>query len=155
MKQKSEKGLKPFVLKYMALLMGICYLANPMHEQISGVFHEISHVLESPEAILSHVQQSEHGHGAHEDGEHRLASDDHQHDLLDFLDAIFSASDKQHPEDDVALILIKCDKHISSQHIILPKIFPLVTSHNSLMVAQKVKKGFLNLPKEPPQTVSL
>lgn len=138
----------------MALLMGICYLANPMHQQIGTVFHEISHLLEAPEAILSHSQQADHDHGTHENGEHRLASTDHQHVLLDLMVSIFDASDEQNSDDDTALILIKWDKHISSQHIILPKIFSFNTAQNINAVEQKVKIGFLAHPEEPPQIVS-
>jgi len=160
MNNESKKGLKPFVLKYMALFMGICYLANPLHQQIGSVFHEISHVLESPEAIAAHANGGHHdyevhGHDNHKATEHGMASTDHQHDLLDLIDAIFDASDEQNPEDQTALILIKCDKHISSQHYILQDILPLSTSHNPFLVEQKVKKGFLNLPKEPPQRPSV
>lgn len=138
----------------MALLMGICYLANPMHRQISSVFHEISHVLESPEAILSHPHQADHNHGIHEDGEHHFAATDHQHGLLDLMDSIFDASDEQHPEDDTALPLTKCDKHIGSRHLILPELFPFTTSQNSIAGEQNVKRGYLSHPEEPPQRVS-
>lgn len=133
--------------------MGVCYLANPVHQQISSVFHEISHALESPETVLSHPQQKDHSHDAHEEGAHRLAANDHRHKLLDFMNSIFNASDEQNSDDETALILIKCDKHISSQQSILPKLFPLITSHYPFGMEQKVKKGFFNLPKEPPQRV--
>lgn len=154
MNENLGKGLKPFILKYMALIMGICYLANPMHRQISSVFHEISHVLESPDAILTHPQQANHDHRTHKNGEHRLANTDHQHILLDLMDSILDASDDQHPEDDTALILIKCDKHIGSGLSTLPKKIPITTSQNTIAVEQKVKIGYLDHPEEPPQIVS-
>lgn len=151
MNKNLYKGLKPFILKYVALVMGICYLANPVHRQISSVFHEISHVLESPETILSHPQQADHHHDTLKNGEHSLATTEHQHVLLDMMDSIFDASDEQHPEDDTALILIKCDKHIGSQHSFLPKIFSGITSQNANAVEQKVKIGYLSLPERPPK----
>ncbi len=136
----------------MALLMGICYLANPMHKQIRTVFHEISHLLEAPNILLSHQSHSiDHNHDYHEDGEHTLVTADHQHTLLDLMDCIFEASDEQNTEDDTALILIKCDKHNSSRYIILPKTFPFTTSQNTNAVEQKVKIGYLDHPEEPPQ----
>lgn len=160
MNYESKKGLKPFLIKNMALFMGICYLANPLHQQIGGLFHEISHVLQSPEAVASHPNGGHHDfevhdHGNQKAGVHRLASTDHHHDLLDLIDAIFDASDAQNPDGQTALILIKWDKHIGSQHYIPRHLFPLTTSNNPSMVERKVKKGFLNLPKEPPQRTSV
>lgn len=144
----------------MALFMGICYLANPLHQQIGNVFHEISHVLESPEALASHPNSGHHDlevhdHANYKAGAHRLASTDHRHDLLDLIDAIFDASDAQNSDEQTVLILIKWDKHISSQHYVLRHLFPLTTSHNPSMVERKVKKGFLILPKEPPKRTSV
>lgn len=138
--------------------MGICYLANPMHQQIRTVFHEISHLLKAPETLLSHPSHNTgyshstgHGHDYHEDGEHTMVTADHQHTLLDLMDSIFDASDEQHPEEDTALLLIKCDKHISSRHVILPKSFPLITSQNTNAMEQKVKIGYLAHPEVPPK----
>ncbi|MDT7827319.1 hypothetical protein RQM65_01410 [Pricia sp. S334] len=154
MKKETKKGSKPFLLKYMALLIGICYLANPMHRQISSVFHEISHVLESPETFLSHPHAADHDHGIHGDNEHRSVTTDHRHHLLDLIDSVFRASDEQHPGDDTALILIKWDNHIGSQRVILLKIVPLATSQNSIVIEQKVKTGYFTPPEEPPQSIS-
>ncbi len=132
------------------MLMGICYLANPLHDQIRTVFHEISHLLEAPDPLLPHHSHST-GHGHNEDGEHILITTDHQHTLLDLMDSILGVSDEQNPHDDTALILIKWDKHISSQYAILPKTFPFTTSQNTKAVEQKVKFGYLAHPEEPPQ----
>ncbi len=137
--------------------MGICYLANPMHQQIYTVFHEIAHLLEAPETLLfQHPHSTDHDIGLenHSEGEHILVSAGHQHTLLDLVDSIFDASEEQNPEDDTALLLIKCDKHISSQQIILPKIFSLTISQGTNAMEQKVKKGFVAHPEEPPQSVS-
>ena len=139
----------------MALLMGICYLANPMHEQIGSVFHEISHVFQYPENVIAHDQQNHVKHLKHQDGHHHLATSDHQHILIDLINSVFDASDEQNPDGDTALVLVKCDKHISSQYIILPKKFPLFTTYNVFWMEQKAKKGFSNLPKEPPQKLSV
>jgi len=152
MSENSPKGLKPFAIKFMALCMGICYLANPMHEQIRTAFHEISHLLEAPKTPLSHHSHGTgHDYDDHEGGEHTMVTADHQHTLLDLMDSIFDASDEQNPEDDTVLLLIKCDKHISSQYVIQPKIVPLTTSQNTKAVEQKVKIGYLAHPEEPPQ----
>lgn len=138
----------------MALFMGICYLANPMHEQISSIFHEISHVFQYPEALIAHEHQNYLAHPKHQEGHHLMATSDHHHTLIDLIDSFFNASDEQIPDEDTALILVKYDKHISSQYIILPKRFPLITSYHAFWIEQKAKKGFSNLPKEPPQNLS-
>jgi len=155
MSENLGKGLKPFAIKFMALFIGICYLANPMQQQIRTVFHEIAHLLEAPEILLSHhTHSTAHSHDNHEEGEHALVTADHQHTLLDWMDSIFDASDDRHSEDDTVLLLIKCDKHLGSQGIILPKIVPLTSSQNSIAIAQKAKTGYLAPPEEPPQVVS-
>ena len=156
MNEKLKKGLKPIVLKYMALLMGICYLANPVHNQIENVMHEISHVLQSPQNIVSHAIQGEHihGHGFHQHGEHRLTKTEHQHKILDLIGTVFDASDSDNSENETPMTVTKCDKHISSQLVILPRIFSIITSHECFITILKVEKGFLNFPKEPPQLLS-
>lgn len=156
-KSKHQKGLKPFAIKSMALLMGICYLANPLHEQIRTVFHGISHLVDAPGTILDHPPFSnphEHGlqeHGLHQSGEHRLASKDHEHTVLDLIDSLFDTSDKQDPENDTLLPILKWDKHITSSTYTLPHIHPIATSQKHLAMEQKVRKGYAALPDEPPQ----
>lgn len=138
----------------MAMLMGICYVANPMHQQISSVFHEITHFLEAPQSLLSHHSHNTgHDHDDHEPGEHNVATADHQHTLLDLIDSIFDASDTQHPEDDTAISLTKWDKHLGSECIILPKTNPPTTSQYSISMEKKVRKGHSAHPEEPPQIV--
>lgn len=152
MQKSSKKGLKPYLIKYMALFVGLLYLTNPIHRQIHTVFHEISHLLEAPETLLSHHSHTiEHNQGNHKDGEHILAGADHQHILLDLMDSLLDTSDKQNPADDTTLTLIKCDKHIGSQDYTLPKIIPFNTSQNRLMVEQKIRLGHFYIVKEPPQ----
>ncbi|HEA22786.1 MAG TPA: hypothetical protein ENH87_17975 [Pricia antarctica] len=154
MKEGILKGLKPFIIKYMALLMGICYLANPMHEQISSVFHEISHIFQYPENVIAHEEQNYVDHPKHQNGHHHLATSNHQHILIDLIDSVFNGSDEQNSDEETTPVLVKYDKHISSQYTILPKKFPQIISYNVFWIAQKSKKGFSNLPKEPPQKQS-
>lgn len=136
----------------MALLMGICYLANPLHQQIRTVFHEISHLVESPETLPTHHSHTnDHNQGAHEHSEHHMVASDHRHTLLDLMDSLFDVSDEQNTEDDTVLTHIQWDKHISSPKYMLPQIIPIITSQDNLAVEQKVRIGYLALPDEPPR----
>ena len=157
MTEHHGKGLKPFVLKYMALFMGICYLTNPLHEQIRTVFHQISHIVESPGTILSHPSDlTNHKHSIHQDHEHHHVATDqvqhHEHKFLDLMQSLFGASDGEHPENDTLLPPIKWDKHISSQDFILPQPIVLsTTSRDYGAIEKNVRKGYLALLYEPPQ----
>ena len=134
MTRQTKKGLKPFFIKYMALLMGICYLVTPFHKQIASVFHEISHLIEMPETIPRHpvpdarinhtdlahshamVTVDDHGQG---EEHHVLAADDHEHGILALMVSIFDASEEHGTSDDSVPVPTKFDKHLASLEYVL------------------------------------
>ena len=119
----------------MALLIGICYLAHPLHRQIRTVFHEVSHFLEAPGTVLSHPphehshnheHSQDHGHSqdhvVHKVHQHGVPEADHDHRLLDLVASLFDTENEQYPDDDTLLVLTKWDKHIGPQDYPLPQI---------------------------------
>ena len=141
--------------------MGICYLANPLHQQIRTVFHEISHWVESSETLSSQVSHTAgHDHGSHQEHDHNphhhqehhhQTSPDHQHALLDLMDTLFEASDEEHTENDTVLPLIQWDKHISIPDYSLPQTFPVITFQDTSTLEQKVRIGYGVLFDIPPR----
>ncbi|MGB7395014.1 MAG: hypothetical protein WA913_11520 [Pricia sp.] len=163
MKRNTDKSFKRSLAKCLAFLMGVCYLANPLHEQIRTVFHEISHMLEAPDTFLSHHSivtdhdhKTHHDHGMHPEYEahqdqHRLSVNDHEHSFLDLLDSVLKASDEDHPEDDSLLSSFTFDKHINPQEHPIPPMFPSHFSQNTSVAEQKTKIGYNLVLEEPPR----
>lgn len=176
-----KKGLKPFFIKYMALLMGICYLATPFHKQIASVFHEISHLIEAPENIPGHpgpvagannhaeewqshtlVSGNDHGHDddyrvlasddhGHGEEHHVLASDDHEHGILAVIVSIFDASEEHGTPDDSVPVPTKFDKHLASQKYDLNIPQPLLTRGEIASSDFPFRSRFRSAPFRPPR----
>ena len=152
MEKCRKKGLKPLLLQYLALIIGICYLANPLHHQISTVFHEASHLFTMPSSVMSHSD----GKAAvkvHFVKEHDYAQEVHRHRLVDILNSIFEATahTDESPED--ALIFeIKFDKHLSKkQYTFKQKTYVKNPSEPFLQRVEKIKMGHCEVLEEPPQ----
>ena len=92
--------------------MGICYLVNPLHQQINSVFHNVSHALEIPDYIMSHDSNYEHESYGHTD--YQIGNLNHDHEIVDFIDSVFDASDEDGGSEDSMLTEIKIDKHITT-----------------------------------------
>ena len=152
---QTQIGLKPFVIRSMALIMAICYLVAPLHKQVASVFHEISHLLEAPEAIAGHppVQNATHVH-SHRDAHHILVSEDHEHGILQFMASFFDASDEHNTKDDPVRPSQKVDKHLASQERILLTPFISLNKQELAGPVSKTKLAFLSLPYRPPRDFS-
>lgn len=157
---QSQKGLKPLLIRYLAFVIGFCYLANPFHQQIRTVFHEISHLIESPETVLSHNTSFDHGeHLTEHSHDHHsfgvdledFATTDHQHTLLDLIDSLLDGSDQQHPGEDYFSFLLKWDKHITSTKSTFVPIGPEHHTADFTIRERHVNRGYLSVPHEPPQ----
>ncbi|WP_149277111.1 hypothetical protein [Pareuzebyella sediminis] len=152
MKKSRKKGLKPLLIQSLALVIGICYLANPLHHQISTVFHEASHLFTMPNSVMSH-SDSKASLATHSAREHDYAQEAHRHSIVDILDSIFEAADHSDDSSENALIFeIKFDKHLSkNQFTFQQKIY---TKHRTKSIVQRVEKinmGHCEVLIEPPQ----
>lgn len=146
------KGLKPQFIKSMALIMGVCYLMNPLQNQIRNLLHTLSHELSQPASVLSHQQTTTENQKIHSNHDHDERSFDHEHKVLDLVNSIFEASDTDNDSDESQLVKVKYDKHIST-HVLempLPWIFKLnkdVPRKNHSLITIYLKKS-----KEPPRS---
>lgn len=144
------KGLKPLIVQRLALLIGICYLMNPLHQQIKSVFHEVSHALETPDYIMSH-NASTLDYESHSHNDYQIDTLRHEHQLIDFIDALFAASEENDGSEDSVLTQIKIDKHIATYQFHLQKDFDFRLLQKFWMPLEKSEAGYLQRLKEPPQ----
>ena len=144
------KGLKPLFLQRLALVIGICYLMNPLQPQIKSIFHTISHAIEMPNSVIGHDSNSEndeiHGHF-----EHEIADLQHDHTLIDLLDTVLTASNETKDADDSIPIEIKIDKHITTCKYQLFDIPAVVESNKFWSPKEELKRGHLKNQEEPPR----
>lgn len=135
------------------MLMGICYLINPLQQQVYDVIHAISHTVASPNHILSHNVGHAGNLNVHKSPDHLYGELDHEHKLIDIVQTIFEASgEDDNPQDD-NFIKVKCDKHLVSNRIILSnRTIVLFVNHFPHLI-EELKKGHLIKWQEPPQKI--
>ncbi len=117
------KGLKPKLIKQMALLMSICYLVSPLQEHISMVLHEVFHGLEMPTSLLSHTTYEQSSMQVHEQHEHEYVSLEHEHPFIDLVNTVLDASNENHGSEEVPFNKVKLKKHITSDILVIPTKF--------------------------------
>ncbi|TXE05974.1 hypothetical protein ES711_14145 [Gelidibacter salicanalis] len=146
-----RNGLKTWVLKYMALLIGLCYLANPCHQVIYTVFHEVSHIISPPDVTVSatKINQKEKQNLNHEHDHLRA----HNHNALNRIAALINPSDGLDLDNKNLLNTYLIDKHISTNILTLSKILPTVIQNNDDNPINKVIVGFLEIIELPPRLV--
>lgn len=151
MKNGLIKGLKPQFIKHLALLMSLCYLLNPLQNQINTILHGISHGLEAPSSLLSHKVGSKTSSEVHENHSHDDRNIEHEHPIVDLIDSIFEASNQNDDSDHSQLIEIKWDKHINTFHFTSIIKFEIKIVKGYFPLTEKLKKGYSKRLEEPPQ----
>ncbi len=145
------KGLKPLLIKRLAMLIGICYLLNPLHDQLNDVLHAISHGIEMPNNIIEHnsaVLSNDHHHDQHL---HEALSENHEHVVLTTIDLFFGTSDDHEGSNENIPVQLKIDKHItSSTYQRLPYFF-LQVEHVFLNPFKRIKEGHKRKKENPPR----
>jgi len=144
-----KKGLKPSIIKYLAILMGTCYLLNPLQQQINTVFHKISHGLEIPNFVIPHSMDSGY-HEVHRDLQHISEEAFHEHEFLDLVNSFFEASNEENHSRDSFLFTIKLDKHLIPNWYIKSKIIVVEIDNNYNMTRKNTLKGFFPKSVKPP-----
>lgn len=144
------KGLKPLFIQRLALLIGICYLMNPLQKQIKTIFHTISHAIEMPGSVMSHNSHAINSEiDVHSD--HETVVLKHDHKYIDLIDAVLFASNENNDNEDSILIEIKLDKHITAYQFQLFENLKIAELHHFWMLKAKLKNGYLKKLKEPPK----
>ena len=146
------KGLKPQFIKSMALIMGVCYLMNPLQNQISNLLHTLSHELSQPASVLSHQQTTTENQKIHSNHDHDERGFDHEHKVLDLVNSIFEASDTDNDSDESQLVKVKYDKHISTHVLEMPVPWISRLNKNVNCKSYFVIATYLKKCKEPPRS---
>ncbi|MGJ8736184.1 hypothetical protein [Zobellia laminariae] len=153
-KEHSGTSTRPELIKYLALVIALCYVLNPLHHQISTVFHEFSHALEMPDTVIGHdsFSNNENIHHAHE---HVTEADNHEHKLIKIIDSIFDASNTNESSEDMLLADFKFGKHITTDYWLYNHIFHVSLLQNFKSVENSLKLGHSTILEKPPRQAAL
>ena len=111
-KHKSIIMPRGSVSRTLAVLIAICYLLQPMHAPIKLAMHTFSHLVEKPAQLITHNEvSSADASSFHYNHQHQYHQADHQHGLIDFLDALLSGEKKDQKGDQSLAEIVKIDKH--------------------------------------------
>lgn len=150
MRSNKLHGLKPQIIKYMAMLMGICYLMNPLQQQVNTVLHTIAHKLTPPASIASH--QNVHSQFAvHQSPDHYAPNSEHDHKIVDLVNTIFEASNDDDDQSESDFVDNKWDKHISSSRFKFINPEKTAESKAFWITKNHLINGHSKKSKEPPQ----
>lgn len=133
--------------------MSICYLMNPLQQQINLVLHELSHGLELPDYVLAHKTDPNAIIETHIDHSHYDDTFTHKHNLIDFINTIFQASNENNNSDDSQLTKTKWDKHISTYGLKLLPIFERPMAKNFCTPKPLLQQGHFERLGRPPQNL--
>ncbi len=151
MNSTSQKGLKPLLLKVIAIAMSLCYVLGPSHRELNKVLHVFVHQLEMPETVLSHANDYSSNHVDH--GDFNRDNNSHKHGILDALTKIIEASTNDHDSNHSKTITLKIDKHLKNRH--LKWVQYVVTyqkvQHKFIFAPQNIHSVFLDVQLQPPQ----
>ncbi len=140
----------------MAAFIGLCYLANPLHQQISTVFHEVSHIMEVPDYLISHTVVSDQEKEAHHyHYEHAHSDNNHEHELINLLDDIFDTSNDDSSSEESFLTYVKYDKHITADEYFQKNRYPEKKYFGFGSIQNNSIGGYPKVLDEPPQSISL
>ncbi|MFK7811728.1 MAG: hypothetical protein AB8B59_04485 [Maribacter sp.] len=151
MLNKTKKGLEPRIIKYMAMLIGICYLINPLQEQINSVLHEISHGFDSPAHIISHKSDSNFSHKSNTHFDKTSFETSHKHSIVDVIGAIFKALNENNSSEDSLIKKNKIDKHLVTYRLQFQKPLKIKISSNFRIPQKKIMLEYFEKMKRPPQ----
>jgi len=145
------QGLKPLLIKRLALLMGICYLINPLHEEINIIAHAISHTLTTPSYVMTHNSNQYHETASHGHQDYHMDYVNQNHLLADIIDYVFEVLDDSNEPDDTLLTKTKIDKHIRTYAFHTIKSFEPNVEQKCWVSEEKLESGYLRFLKKPPQ----
>ena len=178
MTKKNEKGLRPWLVRSVAVFMGICYLMAPLQQEVTELMHLLSHSIDPG---IGHHSIASHTHDFHDhdrqdkaqDGtstysteahEHKGAneialhghphphnSESHSHEIIDFMSMAFSASTPTHHENDKIKLQSDLDKHLvvyTNSHI---QTIPAFVKTYFSNLKENTSKGIQFLIVPPPK----
>jgi len=152
MYREKLKGLEPFIIQFIAMLICGLYVLSPLHKELTSATYMLVHIFEAPKTVLSHQSVTDESHIL-ESVEQQDQVKNHNHELVDFVSDLFKKSNTDDKDDSSIPKRIKLDKHISYNSFLLKRVINIKVKRNKFYSRkQKITKGFLNPIKAPPQT---
>jgi len=152
MSKKKKHTIKSYIVTIVAVSISMLYVMNPIHEQISDVWHNILHAMEAPTYLLSHEENN--ANEVHHFHEHNLSINNHKHEVIDFISSIFEASDNNDSSDDSFTLEIKIDKHLISEYVFFQNIALISIHQNFDGLIKKPFQGYKDTEYIPPRLFS-
>ncbi|MEG3658595.1 hypothetical protein V5097_14385 [Arenibacter palladensis] len=149
MQYEFKKGFKPALIKHIAIIMGICYLMNPIRQQLISLLYNVAHELEQPNYVLLHPTPSAipQVHATHL---HVAIERFHEHAFLDFVSTFFSTFNEEDHARDSHFDSIPLDKHLIYKGNLIAK-FPIdETDQNIDRGRNYPTKGYTLKSLKPP-----
>ena len=144
-----KKGLKPFIFKYLAIIMGLCYLLNPVRQHFLPVFHSFSHQLELPNYLIPHSNLSNY-HKIHRNHDTVTEEFSHDHAILEMVSLLFSTLEDNKQSQDLFIFTIKLCILPPYSGVLKSSTFIVETNDNYNMISKNSKKGFVTKLIKPP-----
>lgn len=154
MNNARQKGLKPFVIRVLAVAMSLYYLLAPMHNELSKVLHIVAHQLEMPDNLLEHSNSKYFNYLSHDSHEIIMVSKEpHHHPFLDLINTIVEATNMDNDAEHSNLPSYKIDKHIKTiENLKKPNsIICIEVQHEFPNAIKHFKSNFLHRDLKPPQ----
>jgi len=175
---KNEKGLKPWLFKSVAVLIGICYLLAPLRQELTELMHFLSHSFDQgighhimaahshnfkdydwhdidPSGALSHTSEIQKHMDSNEIGFHSHShppnSKPHTHEVIDFMSMAFSASTPSHQDNDGMKVHTDLDKHLVVIHFGTYQAIATFKKSHFSHIQENTSKGIQLLIVPPPE----
>lgn len=149
MGKQLKKGFEPWLFRFISAFIGICYLINPIQEQVHYAIHEMSHLIEMPNTLISQEYLNSKGE-IHQTHEHSLSKASHEHEIIDFIKNTFE-TEGENEQSDFPKSEIKYDKHLAT-NLYNVKISKKTNSKKLFWDSNtKSHHGYTLKPIEPPQ----
>lgn len=151
MYKEKLKGLEPFIIQFIAMLICGLYVLSPLNKELSSATYMLVHIFEAPKTVLSHQSATDKGH-IFESVEQQDQVKNHNHELIDFVSDLFKKSNTDDNDESSIPKTTKIDKHITNNNLLLKSVVRIETKRNKFFSRkQKITKGFLNPIKAPPK----
>lgn len=134
------------------MLISMCYILGPLHNEVGKILHTILHQIEIPENIISHSDDA-FTHNEYSKDHILYYENEHNHTFLDFLNRVLKTSDNENNTDNSVIVNFKIDKHIRNKEKLENRIVFISTLRNKIFKFQNksIQKGFLYTILQPPQ----
>ncbi len=143
---------RQLLIKWVAVLMSLCYVLSPLNDQIGNIMHSLSHELQAPNFLISHASpHNDHSLKVHQDHTNATNETDHEHALIEFVQNLLESTNQheQFPEER-GLSVTKIDKHLNNTSYFLISFTKNDLEYNTHYRNKKLLKGHPRILYSPP-----